>query len=775
MINFHGTSTAGNAAISSDYGLMFFDASTAGAATLANTASGEIIFMNTSTAGRAVIINNGYGVSFLDTTTAGNAAITNNTILQFADSSTAGNAVITNTGTLGFFVNGTGGNATVVNNAGGKVDFSHSAGPANDGKLAVGSIAGAGDVYLGARELTVGSNNLSTTVSGVISDCGASGTACYANLFGLSATGGSLVKVGSGTLTLSGVNTYTGATTVDGGTLAVNGSIVTSSAVVVNNGGTLGGTGQLPTTVINNGGTLAPGNSIGTITVNGALTFNAGSIYRVEISPTSADRTNVLGVATLTGGTVQAVALPASFRSQTYTILNATGGLGGTRFAGLSLTGSSIAPLARNPHLTYDPNNVYLVLDPGLIMLPPGASGNQARVAAAINGAVLGGATPPAGFDALLNMGGAQQMGALNQVSGQPGAAGTQGAFNAMQQFVSMLDPFGGGGMDGERGGGGASGDGGALGYAPTGGDARTREAYAAVTPSDRRSDPFDNRWGVWGSGYGGASTVSGNAASGTSTTTSRIYGTVVGADYRVSPNTLVGFALGGAGFNFSLSDSLGGGRADLFQAGLYGRHTIGAVYISAALAYGWQDVTTDRTVAVSGMDKLSANFKASTFSARGEVGRRFAPWPAAAVGVTPYAAVQVTSIYLPGYNEYAAVGSNQFALAYSGQTTTNVRSEIGARLDKDFALAGGVLTLRGRLAWAHDSSTDRPVTAAFQALPGTAFTVNGAQPAADSALVTAGADMKWWSGVSLGGRFEGEFSRTTSSYAGKGTVRYAW
>ncbi len=48
------------------------------------------------------------------------------------------------------------------------VDFSGSTGPAGDNKLTVGSIAGAGVFRLGANELTVGSNNLSTEVSGVI-------------------------------------------------------------------------------------------------------------------------------------------------------------------------------------------------------------------------------------------------------------------------------------------------------------------------------------------------------------------------------------------------------------------------------------------------------------------------------------------------------------------------------------------------------------------------------------------------------------------------------
>lgn len=267
---------------------------------------------------------------------------------------------------------------------------------------------------------------------------------------------------------------------------------------------------------------------------------------------------------------------------------------------------------------------------------------------------------------------------------------------------------------------------------------------------------------------------MNGNTSSGTSTTTSRVYGTVVGADYRVAPDTLVGFALGGAGYSFSLSDGLGSGKADLFQAGLYGRHSFGAAYVAATLIYGWQDVTTDRTVTVSGTDKLTANYKASTFAARGEAGWRFAPW-SAAVGVTPYAALQVTSFRLPGYSETATSGSNTFALSYNAQTTTNWRTELGAHLDRPFLTRDGLFTLRGRLAWAHDSNTDRPVTATFQTLPGSSFTTNGARPAANSALLSAGAKMDWLNGFSLAGSFEGEFSSTTRSYAGKATLRYDW
>src|SRR6202042_3382414 len=105
-----------------------------------------------------------------------------------------------------------GGNATFITNAGGIVDVS-GLGTFPDGggglpsvPMTAGSIAGAGTYFLGSKQLTVGSNNLSTTVSGIIEDGGSSGGA-----------GGSLVKVGTGTLTLTGVNPYTGGTTVSGG------------------------------------------------------------------------------------------------------------------------------------------------------------------------------------------------------------------------------------------------------------------------------------------------------------------------------------------------------------------------------------------------------------------------------------------------------------------------------------------------------------------------------------------------------------------------------
>jgi outer membrane autotransporter protein len=142
---------------------------------------------------------------------------------------------------------------------------------------------------------------------------------------------------------------------------------------------------------------------------------------------------------------------------------------------------------------------------------------------------------------------------------------------------------------------------------------------------------------------------------------------------------------------------------------------------------------------------------------------------------VTPYAAVQAQSFRTPGYSEVDVNGGG-FGLAYNSRTGTDTRSELGSRFDHVAAFnRDAVLTLRARVAWAHDWVSNPALAAAFQALPGTNFIVIGATPAKDSALASAGAELRLVNGVTLLGKFDGEFARGSQTYAGTGTIRYAW
>ncbi|MES5486749.1 autotransporter domain-containing protein [Bradyrhizobium sp. INPA03-11B] len=774
---FVNASTAGSATIYNSGILLFSDSSSAGSATIVTDDLTQTAtrFSNTSTAGNAAITNN-WSLQFGDSSTAGNARILNNALLDFFNASTAGNATITDYGNLVFHDTSTAGNATITtNNTGTYIQNSASGGTARfilnkngaldisgltTGGTTAGSIEGGGSVRLGAKTLTVGGNDLSTAFSGIVSGSGG------------------LIKVGSGTLALLNIaNSYAGPTTINGGTLEVDGATARSPRLTVNSGGTLSGIGAIHPviTTIASGGTLAPGNAAsptGTLYVGEDLAFQSGALYLVQVMPSAAASTHVRGTATLGGATVNAAFANGSYISKQYTILTA-GSVSGTFGA---LTNTNL-PANFSDTLSYDAGHAYLNLTLNFAPPPPpppqgptapnfgsGLNLNQQPVANALVNSFNTTGGIPMVYGTLTPAG-------LTQASGELATGSQQTTFDATNLFLGLLtDPLmnRNGGIAVAPGTSGYAEEGDTTAYAAT----RKTNAFAMFTKAP--PVPFVPRWSVWAAGYGGSQSTNGNAIVGSNDTTSSVYGTAVGADYLFSPNTIAGFALAGGGTSFSVVNS-GSGRSDLFQAGAYIRHTEGAAYISAALAYGWQDITTNRTVTVAGIDQLRAEFSANSYSGRLEGGYRFvAPW-IGGIGITPYAAGQFTTFDLPGHAEQAVVGSSAFALAYAAKSVTDVRSELGLRTDKSFATSDGVLTLRTRFAWAHDYDPDRSTAATFQALPGASFVVNGAAQASDSALTTAAVEMKWRNGWSAAATFEGEFSNVTSSYAGKGGVRYTW
>ena len=349
---------------------------------------------------------------------------------------------------------------------------------------------------------------------------------------------------------------------------------------------------------------------------------------------------------------------------------------------------------------------------------------------------------------------------------GSDGATQTetaQATFLAMTQFTqALLDPA----IDG-RGVGSAELDAELAAYADIGND-RThggigREAYAATYGKPSLAAA---QWSVWAAGFGGSQLSTGGRGS-----ASRSFGTVVGADYSLSPQTRMGFALAGGGTGFA--NNFSSGRSDLFQAGAFARHSIGSAYVATALAYGWQAITGDYQVTRAGTGQLNVAVNANAYSGRVEGGYRFAmPW----LGITPYAAAQITTFRLPSSNAtHPAYAADAPPSAPGSDSFTDSRAELGLRTSTSFALLGSVVNLRGRLAWSHDFSAGQSIPGAFQSLPGQGFIVGGTALAPNAALTGLAFELRDLNGWSAAMNFDSEVSSLTRSYTGKAVLRYAW
>jgi outer membrane autotransporter protein len=355
---------------------------------------------------------------------------------------------------------------------------------------------------------------------------------------------------------------------------------------------------------------------------------------------------------------------------------------------------------------------------------------------------------------------------ALSQLSGEAATGTERAAIQLTNEFLElMLDPF----VNGRGNVGVGSG---AMGFAP---DQQTNLppdialAYASILNKAPLKPVFEQRWTAWGSAYGGSNNANGNAAIGSNDVTASTFGFGGGMDYHLSPSSVVGFALAGAGTNWGLANTLGTGRSDAMQVGTYAMSWFGPAYVAGALAFSNHWFTTSR---LAPGDQLTASFVGQSYGARLESGYRFPVLPM--LGVTPYGALQFQDFHRPAYSE-SDVSGGGFGLSYNAMNATDVRTELGSRFDAPTLLYGKPLVLYGRLAWAHDFVSNPALSASFETLPTASFTVFGAPIPHDSALTTAGAQLFLSANWSLIAKFDGEFASGSQTYAGSGTLRYTW
>jgi fibronectin-binding autotransporter adhesin len=692
-----GTGSAGNATITNYGTTTFYFQSDAGAATITNN-GGTLNFNSQSTADSATI-NNPFGfIFFNDSATAGNSSISNQGEITFANNSTAGNANITTQPggfLLAFADSSTAGNATITTGFASEVLFTDSAsgGTARfivngsfdmsgltSGGMTAGSIEGSGSVFLGGNALTVGGNNLSTTFSGSIQDGGSFG-----------GIGGSLTKIGTGTLTLTGASTYTGATAIDGGTLAVNGSIM--SPVTVNSGGTLAGTGEIAAApVMNAGGVVAPGppGGIGTLIVGGNYTQSAGGTLSFAVTPSAASKLVVNGTASL-GGALAFNFAPGTYTTgMTYTLLTAPS-LTGT-FSGIT------GPNASNHEELIIYENT--PTDPSVLLeLGPEIAPTNDTIYSAVTSIAIINAQQVNGI--ILDRIGARSAGVAD---GQ----------------IAALAPGGVPGLQVAQAGGG---NGGTLGE------------VAAALPGALPSQ------GMWFRGIGGFASVNGSSSA--PGFTGSTGGFLAGYDWPVLPNVYLGVAGGYLHSNID-EHSTSNGTEGSARLNAYGGLIVGPSLFSLTTGYANDRFVTNRGFAGVGTANEQHSGNEATAAGQWSLPLPMQGYGGGIATVTPKAGIQYLHLSEDAFSETGASG---FDLANSGHGTDSLQPYVGAALAQKFVTdSGSQITPEVRLGYAYEVYDSRLLT--VTSVSGTAFPVEGVKPSRDQ--LTAGIGLTMTAGPNL-------------------------
>jgi len=604
-----------------------------------------------------------------------------------------------------------------------------------------------------------------------------------------------------GTWVMNGIS-IVGAATVASGTLVVGdadhsranlvGDVTVKSDAVLAGLGTVTGNVTVAPNGIVHPGAATP---FSTLNVNGNVSFQDGSIYRVSINPAGqSDKLALVngGIATLTGGTVNALAQNGTYAPSTqYTILSAAGGFGGTAFKGVNTN-----LLFLTPTLTTVGNDVILTMalngtgggtggggtggggtggggttSSGSVFGTAAQTSNQVGVAGALDAGVLG-ATPVTNplLLALLNqtnVAGARQ--AFDALSGEA-IGSVHSAQTGQVHFTrdTMLGRMRQASYysDAPDGLGALSFGGPDLAYASSGADAGANALAAGPGKAPARAAGPSRDLTFWAQGLGGwgHADSDGNAAS----VRSRFGGFLSGADVRLGETWRAGLVAGYMRTDLNVDDRSSSAGIDSAQFGGYAGGKVGAFNVRGGASYSYDSIDTSRSIFFPGFtDKANAHFHGNVGQVFGEVGYGIA---LSSIAIEPLAGLAFVHVRDGSFAEAGGLA----ALSVSSANESTGYSTLGLRAATAVPLANGtVLIPRASLQWQYAFGDVTPVTAlAFQST-GTSFTVAGIPIARNTALIEGGFDWRFSPQAKLGAYYQGELATHAESHALKGA--FTW
>lgn len=561
---------------------------------------------------------------------------------------------------------------------------------------------------------------------------------------------GTFTQSGTGNTKLTGVNTYSGSTTINAGTLSINGSIL-NSATTVNSGGTLGGSGTVGNVIVNSGGTFAPGNSIGTMNVTGNVIFNTGSNYNVEVDAAgNTDKIIATGTATLTGATVNVLPESGTYSYATdYTILTATGGLGGTEFASVN---SNFAFLT--PTLSYDANNVFLNLTRNDVSFSNVAkTPNQTAVSVVIENNMTALQTIVSNITPLSDTAAQQAFDSLSGVQHTHNQAVISKLSLQFQNLLfnhSHLNTAGSHGLNTQH----AS----AIQRFQVADNSDSWQRYLAESLSSQR------HWWIQGLGHFGSIDDSANAHGADYQSGGLVFGIdTTWHDY------IVGLA--GSYVHTHIDAFTGDSDIDSFQTGAFARWQEDNIYLNTSIGLGIHNVDATRTIILgSSINTASSDYDSVNLSTALETGQHIKLDEATTF--TPYAGISYSHNSREAFNEH---GAGVARLNIDEQHENSLRSSLGLRLSRDLQTNNHtVITPALNLAYIHEFLDDTAeLEAGFAGVPNTHFKVDGSKLNRNRLLIGLSATGQLSESTTLNISYGGEIAGSDDNHSVAATIKF--
>ncbi|HVZ10021.1 autotransporter outer membrane beta-barrel domain-containing protein [Rhodopila sp.] len=239
--------------------------------------------------------------------------------------------------------------------------------------------------------------------------------------------------------------------------------------------------------------------------------------------------------------------------------------------------------------------------------------------------------------------------------------------------------------------------------------------------------------------------------------------GVVGGVEAALSPQVLVGGALGYAHTSLSLDGLASGGSADSYSMAVYGRYSNGPFYTQGIIGYGFNNFAVGRSLAFADqVGSTTTDTNSRAFMSSIDIGYRFPVW--AGGSIAPVAGLQVISQWQNAFSEY---GAGALDLNADSKSLTSVRGLLGIDVRHHVTVNSSLgLTADLRLSWAHDfAGTARDLDQSFQELSSAAFQVHGAGFSRDAAVIGLGVTTT--GPVRMFIRYDGEYSGAQLSNGG--------